>query len=202
MKYILNCVLIGNTLCGKSSFTKVLKTNKNLENFLGPTIGVDVTHKSFVFDKDEFKIKLWDLSGNQRFIPILHPYISIANIALLFFSYDNYISKKDLQIWNDLIKLHNKNTHIYLIGSQSEKKTSENSWFSENEMLLLKTSFPYKLYDVDCTNFSDVNTTMLSIIQDYKNIIKDNEKNILVNTKKDSDKDNRSCFRSWLSCIY
>lgn len=201
MKYVLNCILIGNTLCGKSSFSKVLKTNKNIEKFLGPTIGVDVTHKSFLINNDDFKIKLWDLSGNHRFIPILHPYISIANIALLFFSYDNYISKNDLQIWNDLIKLHSKNTHIYLIGSQSEKKTSENSWFSENEMLLLKSSFPYKLYDIDCTNFNDVNKTMLSIIEDYKNNIKDDEKNKSFDNKIKADEENRSCFSSWLSCI-
>ena len=69
-------------------------------------------------------------------------------------------------------------------------------------MLLLKTSFPYKLYNVDCTNFNDVNTTMLSIIEDYKNIIKDDDKNKLVDTKIDPDEENRSCFSSWLSCIY
>jgi len=71
MKYILNCILIGNSLCGKSSFTKVLKTNTNLQNILGPTIGVDVTHKSFVFDQDEFKIKLWDLSGHYCFFHMI-----------------------------------------------------------------------------------------------------------------------------------
>jgi len=206
MKYVFNCILIGNSLCGKTSFSKVLNTNKNNEECLGPTIGVDVTHKSFILDNNEYKIKFWDLSGNHRFIPILNPYIKMADIVLLFYSYDNYISKNDLYIWEDLIKFHNKNAKIYLIGSWLDKKYSENSWYNKNELTLLQNKFPYNLYEINCINLNEVTTTILSILQDYKKNITHKNKIILDTNKNFKETSNsnspRSCFSSWLSCIY
>lgn len=206
MKYVLNCILIGNSLCGKTSFSKVLNTSKNNDKCLGPTIGVDVTHKSFILDTNEYKIKFWDLSGNHRFIPILNPYIKMADIVLLFYSYDNYISKTDLYIWEDLIKFHNKNAKIYLIGSWLDKKYSKNSWYNKNELTLLQNKFPYNLYEINCINLNEVTTTILSILQDYKKNITHKNKIILDTNKnlKETSNSNspRSCFSSWLSCIY
>ena len=206
MKYVLNCILIGNSVCGKSSFLKVLNTSKNSDECLGPTIGVDVTHKSFILDNNEYKIKFWDLSGNHRFIPILTPYIKMADIVLLFYSYDNYISKNDLYIWEDLIKFHNKNAKIYLIGSWLDKKYSKNSWYNKNELTLLQNKFPYNLYEINCINLNEVTTTILSILQDYKKNITHKNKIILDTNKnlKETSNSNspRSCFSSWLPCIY
>jgi small GTP-binding protein len=207
MKYILNCILIGNSICGKSSFSKVLTTGKNIIDCFVPTIGVDVNYKSFILETNEYRVKFWDLSGNHRFISILKPYIEMADIILLFYSYDNYISRNDLNIWEDLIKLHNKNAKIYLIGSWLDKKYSKNSWYNKNELTILKRRFPYNLYEINCKKFNQVNTTILSILKDYKLTIKDNKdnicnkKSIILNTKTSDDSLNRNCFYSWLSCL-
>ena len=93
-----------------------------------------------------------------------------------------------------------------MIGSWLDKKYSENSWYNKNELTLLQNKFPYNLYEINCINLNEATTTILSILQDYKKNITHKNKIILNTNKKLKETSNsnspRSCFSSWLSCIY
>ncbi len=196
MKYVINCILIGDSMCGKTTFCKTLDKEMNIKTESKTTIGVDILYKLFTINGNVFKVKFWDLSGVHRFIPILGTYLKTSNLVLLFFSYTNIESVKNLSIWNELIELHSfHNPKIYLIGSMANSKDTSISWSNSEELNELKAKFPYKLHEIECTDYKSVLKTITSILEDL-HVLACNKLETNVDEGQDED-----CLSNILSCI-
>lgn len=84
---ILKAVILGDTECGKTSFTQRYTTGNFPDpNFLRTTIGAsfDTKHMSTPSGK-EVTLSIWDFGGQLRFIEQLKSMIRGAAVGLLFF---------------------------------------------------------------------------------------------------------------------
>ena len=87
--YNINCVLLGDNKTGKTTFTRSIYKETDINYDFSETLGVDFINKTIIINNNEYKIKFWDLSGSHRFIPIFNTYLQNASIVLIFFSYND-----------------------------------------------------------------------------------------------------------------
>ena len=72
---------LGDESTGKTSVVRKI-FNKNIP--VTPTIGVDYDSKITFFNDKEIKLNIWDLSGANRFRPILKNYYNGNDLIVLF----------------------------------------------------------------------------------------------------------------------
>ncbi|MHA1906947.1 MAG: Rab family GTPase [Candidatus Thorarchaeota archaeon] len=84
---ILKAVILGDTECGKTSFTQRYTTGNFPDpNFLRTTIGASFDTKNVTTQSGKaVTLSIWDFGGQQRFIDHLKGMIRGAQIGLLFF---------------------------------------------------------------------------------------------------------------------
>lgn len=84
---IVKSVILGDTECGKTSFTQRWVTGNFPDpDFLRTTIGASFDTKKITLDDGRaITLSLWDFGGQRRFIDQLKAMIRGATIGLLFF---------------------------------------------------------------------------------------------------------------------
>lgn len=84
---IVKAVVLGDTECGKTSFTQRYTTGNFPDpSFLRTTIGASFDTKKVTLPGGEVHtISLWDFGGQQRFIESMKNMIRGAHVGLLFF---------------------------------------------------------------------------------------------------------------------
>ncbi|MFW9795167.1 MAG: Rab family GTPase [Candidatus Thorarchaeota archaeon] len=84
---ILKAVVLGDTECGKTSFTQRYTTGNFPDpNFLRTTIGASFdTKKVVTASGHEVTLSIWDFGGQLRFIDQMKSMIRGASVGLLFF---------------------------------------------------------------------------------------------------------------------
>ncbi len=112
-----NIILIGNTMCGKTTFFRRIK-NQEPVNYLC-TIGVEL-YKTV----DQFNniIRLYDSPGRKLFRSLLVSYIKCSHVFVLFFLVNKEKTFKDLDDWVSLVNTHNPNPKFILIGNITTNK--------------------------------------------------------------------------------
>lgn len=190
MELSLNCLLLGDNYTGKTCFSQALHKRKNIETRPLQTIGVNYACGKILLNGFTYKLNLWELSGSKRFIPIAKTYLKIANVVLLFFSYNNIESITNLRIWIDILKERVDNNYkIFIIGSWLDVKDSCDKE-SKDYIANIIDYYNYDLYEVISINFNDVKRVLEQICLNYR-----------VNKENSNTKRNLCCLDS-LSCIY
>lgn len=75
--------LIGDSHAGKSTTLNRL-IHSEFSNDYSPTIGVDYYTKIVRIDNQHYKISFWDLSGDDRFLPIMSSYYRDNDLIMIF----------------------------------------------------------------------------------------------------------------------
>ena len=116
---VINCILIGDSEVGKSSFLNRYFNNKFCEEFLS-TIGVDKETKHIKIKNNIYKITVWDTAGQERFRSLSSKYYKNADGVLIFFDVTKRESFKNVDIWFNEVKQNAKLAQIpvYLIGNK------------------------------------------------------------------------------------
>ena len=119
--YPVKVILLGNSMTGKTTFVdKIIRKNMQIQSYKG-TIGLDFGMYHKKIDKKNIRFNIWDTSGDHSFIPIIKNYINDCDIIILFYDISDKKSYDDIEMWYDLIKIHNINAPVYLIGNKNDK---------------------------------------------------------------------------------
>ena len=119
---IINIILVGDSLVGKSCFINRYFKNQFTEEFL-TTMGIDKQVKVIKIEDTEYKLNVWDTAGQERFRSLPKKYYQNADGILILFDITNEDSFKNVNFWlenikNNLGKIVEKEQNIFLIGNK------------------------------------------------------------------------------------
>ena len=120
----INCIIIGETEVGKSSFLVRYFKDQFNESFL-TTVGIDKETKIIKIQNHLYKLTVWDTAGQERFRCIPITYYQNADGILLFFDVHCRKSFNNLDVWVEDIKKNIDtltNTNMFLIGNKIDLK--------------------------------------------------------------------------------
>lgn len=96
--YIFKIILIGDSGVGKTSLMTRF-TDKEFDNSLLSTIGVDFKIKTITLGKSKIKLQIWDTAGQERFRAVVSNYYRGAHGIFVVFDLINHESFVHLKDW-------------------------------------------------------------------------------------------------------
>lgn len=140
--------ILGDTRVGKTSLLEKYVDSRSCYEY-NPTIGVDCRTKSINVNGCMYKLKIWDISGGDKFNKLVLPYISNLDACIIVFDITNISSMKNIKKWLSLAQSKNSvNMPIIIVANKYDIKHSQHVE-------------PY----VDATMFNSKNFTNCSFIQ-------------------------------------
>ena len=220
----INLILLGNSGVGKTNFMVRYSVNEFSQRFIS-TIGTNEDIKTIEI-KDEnnnrrnYKLKIFDTAGQERYRSIPRSYYKKADGILLFYDVNDIRTFEDVSIWitdiyqycgEDDGKKKDKNENnivIYLIGNKidflnnDEEEIGETTEEGENkpvtkkekETLINNLKFPY--YEISNKWNVNIEEVMARIILDCaKNVDskKNDEKTKVIKSSKNNKKKKTTC---------
>ena len=117
---IFKIILIGDTATGKTNILSRYINNTFEENSK-PSIGVELSSKSFMINNDIINIQIWDTAGQERYKSITKAYYKGALGALVVYDITKKETFESVDKWiNDLKHLADKKVSIVLVGNKSD----------------------------------------------------------------------------------
>ncbi len=148
---ILKAVILGDTECGKTSFTQRYTTgNLPDPNFLRTTIGASFDTKKVATNSgNEVTLSIWDFGGQLRFIEQLKSMIRGASVGLLFFDVTRLQTLDNLESYwipaieeNSVLKLNQGDGKRFMIvANKVDLIDSERMDFVSDEMQYLMEKY-------------------------------------------------------------
>jgi small GTP-binding protein len=122
VKFKFKLVLVGDPGVGKTSTILRFSDNAFLRTYI-PTMGVNITEKSFRVKEDVLEVILWDLAGQSKFQTMRRHFYQGSEAIILIFDLTNPISFKSIKKWyDDVIKNMDKQPKMigYIFGNKSD----------------------------------------------------------------------------------
>jgi len=119
--FVFKLVLLGEAAVGKTSIVYRFVRNMFKEN-LASTLGVNISKKTFYLDeeKEQVRVLLWDLGGDQKFVNMRKTFIMGARGALLIFDLTRRNTLEALDKWRlNFIEIMGEQPML-LIGNKSD----------------------------------------------------------------------------------
>ena len=113
-------VLAGDVSVGKTSLINKFVTGQFSENYKA-TIGVDISTKEIIFNKENVTLQIWDVAGQTSFRKFLQRFFSGSHGFLLVFDLTSPDSLNNIQLsWiNDVQKIAGL-IPLILIGNKDD----------------------------------------------------------------------------------
>jgi len=193
--------LLGDTMVGKTSLISVKLGHEFDEKQLS-TVGIDNYIDIKTFDNKEYKFKIFDTAGQERYNSISAQTIKIADGFILVFSVTDRSSLDKVGYWMKSIEenTNKKNKAIILVGNKidMEREISHeeaNNFAKENHL---------KYFETSAKTGYGINEAFNQIYQDiYELYKKDNPENGMnkniqlenINKDKSNEKENKKSKR-------
>ena len=183
----INCMLIGDSETGKSSFL-IRYVRNNFSDIFLTTIGLDKEIKIYQHMDKKYRLILWDTAGQERFKSLPKKYFQNADGILLLFD----VSKKDtfehVKNWIEDIKFNlneERKTNIYLIGNKLDLERN----VTREEGLEMARELGIKYFECSNKLNININEIMAHMIMDCsEGIKKEKKENKLKNNRKNKKK--------------
>ena len=183
----INCMLIGDSETGKSSFL-IRYVRNNFSDIFLTTIGLDKEIKIYQHMDKKYRLILWDTAGQERFKSLPKKYFQNADGILLLYD----VSKKDtfehVKNWIEDIKFNlneERKTNIYLIGNKLDLERN----VTREEGLEMARELGIKYFECSNKLNININEIMAHMIMDCSDGIKKEKKeNKLKNNRKNKKK--------------
>ena len=183
----INCMLIGDSETGKSSFL-IRYVRNNFSDIFLTTIGLDKEIKIYQHMDKKYRLILWDTAGQERFKSLPKKYFQNADGILLLYD----VSKKDtfehVKNWIEDIKFNlneERKTNIYLIGNKLDLERN----VTREEGLEMAKELGIKYFECSNKLNININEIMAHMIMDCSEGIKKEKKdNKLKNNRKNKKK--------------
>ena len=183
----INCMLIGDSETGKSSFL-IRYVRNNFSDIFLTTIGLDKEIKIYQHMNKKYRLILWDTAGQERFKSLPKKYFQNADGILLLYD----VSKKDtfehVKNWIEDIKFNlneERKTNIYLIGNKLDLERN----VTREEGLEMARELGIKYFECSNKLNININEIMAHMIMDCsEGIKKEKKENKLKNKRKNKKK--------------
>jgi small GTP-binding protein len=183
----INCMLIGDSETGKSSFL-IRYVRNNFSDIFLTTIGLDKEIKIYQYMDKKYRLILWDTAGQERFKSLPKKYFQNADGILLLYD----VSKKDtfehVKNWIEDIKFNlneERKTNIYLIGNKLDLERN----VTREEGLEMARELGIKYFECSNKLNININEIMAHMIMDCsEGIKKEKKENKLKNNRKNKKK--------------
>lgn len=115
-------VIVGDPGVGKTSTVLRFTDNAFLRTYI-PTMGVNITEKTFRLKREMIEIILWDIAGQSKFETMRSHFYQGSEAVLFIFDLTNPISFRNIKNWYEDIK---KNLMVdmkilgYIFGNKSD----------------------------------------------------------------------------------
>jgi len=170
-----NVSLLGESEVGKTLITSCY-LNRGLQETSLSTIGIESYMDSAVFDNVEYKFKIYDTAGQERYKSISRSTIKITDGFLLVFSVDCKKSFDAINYWYNSIRdeIDVKKKIIYLIGNKidldkREIKNEEAYFFAQEKNI--------KYFETSAKTGYGVKEVFKQLYQDIYDLFKQNQNN-------------------------
>ena len=111
---------LGDEAGGKTSLLKMYKDKKFDESHMA-TMGLDYVLTTFTPEgtDDELSVKIWDTSGQERFITLTRSFYKQANGIVVVFDVSNRDSFGNVKFWMESISDHaDQNVCKIMVGNK------------------------------------------------------------------------------------
>ena len=189
---LINCILIGDSGTGKSSFLIRFFRNEFSQIFL-TTIGLDKETKLIKIKNSYYKLVLWDTAGQERFRSLPRKYYQNSDGIFIFFDVNKRATFKSVEKWIEDTKNSiddTKKTNMYLIGNKIDLERE----VSREEAVKLAQDKNIKYFE--CCNKANINNyeIMTHMIMDcYNDEKKNGKKKNVKKLQKGSTKKKKKC---------
>ena len=117
----IKCCIVGSCNVGKTSIIQKYISKKN--GLTDTTLGaiywlIEHTSKSGI----KFKIDFWDTAGQERYNSLIPMYSRNSDIIILVFDITDRNSFLELNKWVKIIKEHNTQSNIVLVGNKFDRE--------------------------------------------------------------------------------
>lgn len=119
-EYRVKIVIIGPQAVGKSSLLSAL-CNETFSTEHITTIGVDYGTISLKKENKQYRLCLWDTSGNKIFMPITRGYFNDSIVCIIMFDLNDISTFQQANEWYHTYIDKCPNTIIILVGSKVDK---------------------------------------------------------------------------------
>ena len=191
-----NVSLLGETQVGKTSMITVKSGLQFNENQLA-TVGIDNFTDKAQFDNKEYKFKIFDTAGQERYNSISAQTIKVADGFILVFSVDDKTTLEKIRYWIKSIEdnVNIKEKSLILVGNKIDMKRQitpdEGSNFAkEYNLKYFETSAKTGVGINECFNeiYKDIYDKNKKLEGGNPNDGENNEKNNIKLEKKKKDK--------------
>jgi len=188
-----NISLLGESEVGKTRITNCC-LGKEIEEINLSTIGMESYRDVAIFDGEEYKFKIYDTAGQERYRSISKSTIKITDGFILVFSVANKQSFTLIDYWFNSIKEETdiKKKVIYLVGNKIDL---ENREVSNEEAVNYAKMKDILYFETSARTGFGVKEVFQQLYQDIYTLFKNNKANnndsndnIELNDKKDKKK--------------
>ena len=126
-------------LLGDSGVGKTCIINRYIYNQYNPntdtTLGSSYSSKSIKKNNIEYKLNLWDTTGQEKYHSITNLFIKGSSVVILVYSIESLSSFEGLNYWYDSIKENLEGTEyiLVIIGAKSDLIKDDEEVVSEDE---------------------------------------------------------------------
>ena len=190
---IMECILLGNSNVGKTSFIQCLLGN-DITKLLS-TIGIDSHMFQSKVNEKTLYLKINDTAGQERFSKALPlNFYKKADCILLFYDVTNKESFDNINYWINKIKEakgNNGDYELFLIGNKIDN--NENRVISPIMAKKLAETNKIKYFECSCLNKINIYEILNEIALFAKKKTKKKETFLVNNNKKEKSKNKKCC---------
>ena len=186
----LKIILLGNSGVGKTCII-----NRYINNLYNPesesTLGSSFSSKTVKKGKIEYKLNIWDTTGQEKYQSITNLFIKGSNAVILVYAIDSLDSFEGLNSWYESINEHLEGNEYILavIGSKSDLIREEIVSEEDGRKFAEERNAIFKLVSskVDPEGINNLFDTILEELI-KKKLVKVNDSIIIKNKKKKKKK--------------
>jgi len=115
--FVFKIVLVGDFGVGKSTSIHRFVEDKFKANYV-PTLGVQISKKSFEIDEHSIDLMIWDLAGQDRYLMIRQRFYDDTQGILLLYDITRKSSLDHINRWYKEVTKHTGPIPIILIGNK------------------------------------------------------------------------------------
>lgn len=121
-EYKFKVVVVGDSGVGKTNLIKRFVTDTFAKDSKA-TVGVEFMSKTYIINKEIFKIEIWDTAGQERYKSITAAYYKGAKGAMIVYDVTNQSTFDNVNKWCQEIKEKaSKNINLMMIGNKTDLK--------------------------------------------------------------------------------
>ena len=109
-------ILLGENGVGKTSIIKRYIDNKFNPDIQNETLGSNYFTKVIKNNKENYRLKIWDTNGQEKYHSVTKLFIQGSNIVLLIYSIDSKESLENLDFWyNNMKSILDGDNYIFAV---------------------------------------------------------------------------------------